>query len=471
MRPSLTTCTVGGAAAVAASAALLLAAPTAAADEPDVERVEGETRIGTAVEAARTGWDEADTALLATAWDFPDALSAVALSRAEDAPLLLTDPDEVPEEVIDALDDLGVAEVRVLGGEDTVTDDVVEQLEDLQREVERVGGESRFDTAAALAAQAQPDGAEEVLLAVGAHPDPDQAWVDAVASGALTAADDDLPLLLSAHDEVPDATLDALEDLEAEEVTLVGGETALEPQVAEELEEAGLEVDRIDGENRWLTSVRLATEAAERGEDGLGTPVLASGESFADALSAGALAAAVDGTLVLSAADELPGEIDDFLRDQDPQQDGLLVGGPAALDSLVRQQAVAALAQEERPEPEPEEDDEDEAEASDDGDAGGQASQVLHGSATWYGGPQWNGNPTACGGTFDDSQMTAAHRSLPCGTEVTVVNQADGSSVQVTITDRGPAAWTGHEIDLSRAAFQQLAPTSAGVLDVEIRVH
>lgn len=472
----LTLMTRAAAGGAAAATGLLLLAPHAAGEEPDVERADGPDRIATAAEAALVGWDDADVALLSTAWDFPDALSAVALSRAEDAPLLLTGEDELDDVVTETLDDLGVSEVLVLGGESAVSEDVVDDLDEQDREVERIDGTGRFETGAALAARAHPDGAEEVLLALGDHPDPEQAWADAVASGALTAADDELPLLLTRHDELPEATEEALDELGAEQVTLVGGDSAITPEVADALEDDDFAVERIAGEHRWATSVALAEEALDRRDDELGTPVLASGESYSDALSAGALASAVDGTLMLSAADELPGDVDDFLRAQEPTEDALLVGGPAALDSLVGEQTAAALRQEDRPEPEPEDEDDAEAEAEADADDSGEASgdgavDLLYGTATWYGGPEWNGNPTACGGTFDDSQMTAAHRTLPCGTEVTVVNQADGSAVSVTINDRGPAAWTGHEIDLSRAAFEQLAPTSVGVLDVEIRVQ
>jgi rare lipoprotein A len=72
------------------------------------------------------------------------------------------------------------------------------------------------------------------------------------------------------------------------------------------------------------------------------------------------------------------------------------------------------------------------------------------GLATWYG-PGFHGRKTASGERFNTHAMTAAHRSLPFGTRVEVVNEATGRSVVVRINDRGPHR-RGAVIDLSRAS-------------------
>ena len=76
---------------------------------------------------------------------------------------------------------------------------------------------------------------------------------------------------------------------------------------------------------------------------------------------------------------------------------------------------------------------------------------------------------TASGERFDNNAMTAAHRTLPFGTEVKVTNLNNGKSVSVRINDRGPFV-KGRIIDLSRAAFSQIADLNKGVVKVEIRV-
>jgi rare lipoprotein A len=74
---------------------------------------------------------------------------------------------------------------------------------------------------------------------------------------------------------------------------------------------------------------------------------------------------------------------------------------------------------------------------------------LQRGAASWYG-PGFHGRPTASGETFNTHAMTAAHRSLPFGTKVRVVNERNGRSVVVRINDRGPFHG-GRIIDLAQA--------------------
>jgi len=80
------------------------------------------------------------------------------------------------------------------------------------------------------------------------------------------------------------------------------------------------------------------------------------------------------------------------------------------------------------------------------------------GGASWY---ALAGNRTASGAKMNPEAMTAAHKSLPFGTKVRVVDQRTGKSVRVTINDRGPYVG-GRIIDLSRAAATQLGFRNAG---------
>jgi rare lipoprotein A len=82
------------------------------------------------------------------------------------------------------------------------------------------------------------------------------------------------------------------------------------------------------------------------------------------------------------------------------------------------------------------------------------------GSASWYG-PGFHGRTAASGEKFNQNAMTAAHKTLPFGTIVKVVNQKTGKSVKVKINDRGPYHG-GRIIDLSKAAAAQLGIVQAG---------
>ncbi|WP_244610595.1 septal ring lytic transglycosylase RlpA family protein [Microvirga pakistanensis] len=79
---------------------------------------------------------------------------------------------------------------------------------------------------------------------------------------------------------------------------------------------------------------------------------------------------------------------------------------------------------------------------------------IQDGRASWYG-PGFHGRRTASGETFNTNDLTAAHRTLPFGTRVRVVNKRTGKSVVVRINDRGPYAH-GRVIDLSRASAEAI---------------
>jgi rare lipoprotein A len=91
---------------------------------------------------------------------------------------------------------------------------------------------------------------------------------------------------------------------------------------------------------------------------------------------------------------------------------------------------------------------------------------VEIGVASWYG-PGFHGRPTSSGEVFDMNDMTAAHRTLPFGTNVMVTNLANDRSVVVRINDRGPFV-RGRIIDLSYAAARVLGIVGPGTARVRL---
>jgi rare lipoprotein A len=80
----------------------------------------------------------------------------------------------------------------------------------------------------------------------------------------------------------------------------------------------------------------------------------------------------------------------------------------------------------------------------------------------------FNGRNTASGERYDSRALTAAHRTLPLGTEIRVTNLENGKSVRVRINDRGPHV-RGRIVDLSSSAAAALG-FSTGVARVRIEV-
>jgi rare lipoprotein A len=96
------------------------------------------------------------------------------------------------------------------------------------------------------------------------------------------------------------------------------------------------------------------------------------------------------------------------------------------------------------------------------------AFNPLKGIATWYG-KVLNGRKTASGERFNMMAMTCAHKSLPFGTLVKVVDLDTDRSVVVRVTDRGELPGN-HVVDLSYAAARELGTLKTGVANVRLEV-
>jgi rare lipoprotein A len=98
-------------------------------------------------------------------------------------------------------------------------------------------------------------------------------------------------------------------------------------------------------------------------------------------------------------------------------------------------------------------------------------SEPERGYAAFYA-QSLDGHKTACGGTYSSTQLTAAHRALPCGTKLRVTNLRNGKTVRVTVNDHGPSSGNRGEriIDLSYAAAQALDFVKQGTTLVKVEV-
>lgn len=96
----------------------------------------------------------------------------------------------------------------------------------------------------------------------------------------------------------------------------------------------------------------------------------------------------------------------------------------------------------------------------------GEGGAIGAGVASYYS-RSLHGRPTASGERYDRGDFTAAHRSLPFGACVVVVNAENGRSVRVRVNDRGPYA-KERLIDVSEAAARELGMLQRGVARVRL---
>lgn len=301
---------------------LVKVAADAAREDQDVTRLSGGTRYETAVAIGQEAYPDSTTAVLVGGPDasMVDGLVAAPLGAALEAPVLLTNSSRLSSATAQDLTDRGVTEVVIVGGEGAVGEAVVEALEAMDIEVERISGENRYGTAAAVAELLGAD-TDEVVVASGSQ----GSLVDALAASGPAAATG-TPVLLVRQDSVPGVTAEALEGYGSSVV--VGGEGVVGDAVLDELPDPV----RVSGTDRWRTAVAVAEHYAAEGLD-TRSVVVASGvaANMVDALPGGTLGQVV----LLSRTDALPTSTTGWLEANEGTEHAYVLGGEVALSEQV----------------------------------------------------------------------------------------------------------------------------------------
>ncbi|MBS4022243.1 MAG: cell wall-binding repeat-containing protein [Dethiobacter sp.] len=116
-------------------------------------RISGADRIATAIEVSKAGWASAGTVVLATGWNYADALAGAPLASALNAPILLTRANALPAETKAEISRLGATKIIILGGEVAVSAEVAAELSTAGLTVERIAGATRVETSRLIAAR------------------------------------------------------------------------------------------------------------------------------------------------------------------------------------------------------------------------------------------------------------------------------------------------------------------------------
>lgn len=131
----------------------LLRAPS----RKNIIRYEGSDRVNTAVTISNKNFNSARNVIVTNAWKPSDALAATALAKSLNAPILYVNKDELPSNTKYEIDRLGAENIYVVGGENSVSENVKSQLYyDIRsvRNTYRISGENRAGTALELAKEA-----------------------------------------------------------------------------------------------------------------------------------------------------------------------------------------------------------------------------------------------------------------------------------------------------------------------------
>ena len=241
---------------------------------PDPGVIGGNDRIETAIKISKKFYDKAKTVIVVRHDLFPDSMTASVLAKLKDAPILLNPTDKLDPRVGAEIKRLGAEEVIIVGGPDSVSERVREELKvyDKDKNVERVAGVDRYGTSEMVARRVTGITGKKYTGVVASG----QVFPDALSVGTF-ASREAYPILLVKKDTVPYQIERAIKDLDISKTYIAGGTSTIFKSTEAKL--PGV-LERMAGKDRYETSVAIAKSKFKDSKEAF----IASGEEFADAL-------------------------------------------------------------------------------------------------------------------------------------------------------------------------------------------
>lgn len=265
------------------------------------ERIYGKDRYETAVKISQKGWAMGtDCVILSSGEGYADALCAAPLANINDAPILLTRKNTLDSNTLKELKRLGVKKVYIVGGEGSISKEVENTIKsETNSKIERIEGKDRYETSIKIAEKLEEletvnknNKSKELILASGEN------YADAL-SAAPVGAIREIPIILTKSNELPKETKEYIKKYNANKVYIIGGKASVSDTIKNSLPVS----KRIYGKDRFETNV--AVVKAFPSDFDFQNPYVAlgvgsTGDEFADALSASAIAAKNGAPVILT---------------------------------------------------------------------------------------------------------------------------------------------------------------------------
>lgn len=301
------------------------------------KRLSGANRFHTATAISQEGWISSQAVVLANAYDFPDALSGVTLAYLKDAPILLTQKEEISSSTLEEMKRLNAKDVYILGGNGAVSASAEQFLKDSGYNVERFSGSNRFNTAVTIGDKVVSEKATDTVFISYAYNFPD------ALSASTFAARKGYPILFTDKDSLNEATKNAIKNWGIKNVYILGGTGVISQNVENSLGSMELNITRLEGANRYATAINILQEFDKGSYNGLS---LASGLDFPDALAGSVLAAKENAPIMIYNAQSISPGIAKLVKTMAdshvyvlggegaiPEKDVIAVQGGNAIDS------------------------------------------------------------------------------------------------------------------------------------------
>jgi cell wall-associated protease len=190
---------------------------------------------------------------------------------------------------------------------------------------ERIFGSDRYETAVKISSKGWEQ-SDVAVIATGRN------YPDALSATPL-AYHHDAPLLLTNTSTLPKSVKDELKRLKVKKVILVGGKSVITANVEKEVKDLGIKtVSRISGADRYETSVKIAEQLGFTDR-----AVVATGQSFADALSIAPIAARLEMPILLTSKNGTPDSVQSYIEESMFEQ-FYVIGGESAIPEMVAEE-------------------------------------------------------------------------------------------------------------------------------------
>lgn len=271
----------------ALSSTLVKAAPG------NVTRIGEADRYATAAKVATTNWTTSDNVILVTGEGYADAVSASALAKKLNAPILLTTPKALNKDTENALSTLKVKNVYIIGGQASVSQQIRDRLKESYTLIE-LGGSNRYETNSAVAKKLVELGVDpsNVMMVGG------EGFSDALSVAPIAAAKGQI-LLLGVNDINYMKSVFGFINNNKSKVTVVGTKNVINDNILNSFNGTRIDggQDRFDTNLKILSAFKDIIKVDKLYVASAGVNV--NDDGYADALVASALAGKTASPLVL----------------------------------------------------------------------------------------------------------------------------------------------------------------------------
>jgi len=302
------------------------------AAEGSVTRAGGINRYETAANAAKSNWPNgSDYAVVVNGTKYADAVSASTLAKKLDAPILLTEGDELDSNAKAALKTLKTKSVYIVGGEGVISKSVENSLSGYK--VKRLQGKDRYGTNLAVARELVEKGVskDNILVVAGGS------FSDALSAAPVAAAKDEI-LLLSSNYKA--SIKDSIDFAKGSNVTVIGTTYSISDDVKNAFSPAAKRID--GGEDRFSTNLKVLNAFKDDLNGGRlyisSASRNAADNQFADALVASVLAGKYNSPLLLVDREGLKSTnnaVEYIKNNADKTTDLQIVGGTGAVPKSI----------------------------------------------------------------------------------------------------------------------------------------